>query len=1296
MTRRRITTEWRAEASQTTYTAARCPNAQHATEGASGDVTNSMSPYQQKHRLRWRKKRESRRRDFMKALREHSRWLEEMDAHRPQDPSCAICEIPIGGVICMGGDSKPLHWGCRESLANDVWHWNTVTTWKCSITSDASRETVCTTDVPKQGSSMPHATKRTAPKLCRFRQIPRQTHRVRNEFAGEQCYPDRHTTVCTWGDETRNTGTTARISGRPSRNTRTFLLPVATDEMRFHMESICLPEGKHTPIRYCGEAFRDCSKHMPRVYPTDARNDLALREVGSTLSGKHNKCAHRFILACARGRIERQRWQRALQGGLQNDEATCRRGNIDQVSNCKFLQRFLEQRGLYMEVIEVGQVQDFHKNHVLISRMFGDSGGRKIGVAVACLTSQHLWRVCREDMRSVQRVQNVVSFKGKPFKNSIGGRADVVQGQPRPVQCGRSPADKKAEPAPLVNGDNRCYLNSVLQCLWHCTSFETAAQDLIGQGATEEDSTLLPGIHWQLLRDYQNIYNRSMDERERNSASHIATRIHEGEQMDAQEFLANCLNDIECDGSPLASLWSGKEQKRYRCNSDRCGAWLYELECPEGSDGRCSANMSTDFRLLQLHVMHNNEPIQHLAQSIELYESEERMIDGDTRFRCAQCGNNRLPYHRTSITRAPQILMIHLRCFAYDAQKRRIEKVAHQMHIPQQVYVAGDVYDLRCTVVHGGPEAGSGHYWAFVNRDKEWHLCNDAKIEKVSQPEPWNRDLGYDKQVVYLLFYEKTSGEVLRLSEAAGYGTQEGTGYEAGRSSMDNSDYDERAGCCGEEETVESSVIRSESVMDAMGRDGVLMNTKQPVKSIFHKPEADPTAWGSRRSEESTGKPCKLRQTSDVSTKQYGHGQPNAASTNENTQTKGLRAGTQSEARLHSHQCNSEKPTDLDGDIDHRPNEKLGEPQATEQKTRARPASASDMHQSMLQRFPCQAIKKRSRHERVHLDPPDVAVLYNMYLAAANWNWKENMGRDPGNKPQANAGGTGILPADLERFLYAHCPQGEWQLRRILSASWISSWQQRQAQQNDEATLVRERCLNAQNLCLELLSEYKVTMKTNEERISELGQEGWEALEVGGISGNESLSDVLALALLGGCSIANDKDMVDSRQKMCARARARINKDPEADIGTRLKERRGAWAIASDEEHYQAPYERVKHVHPLMKYWFRKFEKSTERLQGGVRVRIYTRMDCVECDPEAHEMSLAGTEESEMPPLAHCTVRTSERRFAGVLVPVVDRSDAETENYEGQTAKNIALGDDNTLSRLSGSSYGKVSQRRAA
>ena len=285
----------------------------------------------------------------------------------------------------------------------------------------------------------------------------------------------------------------------------------------------------------------------------------------------------------------------------------------------------------------------------------------------------------------------------------------------------------------LVNGDNRCYINAVMQCLFHCRCFVREAKRLLP--FIDED---FPKEHKHLLEDYRNVYE-TKTESKLIGIPHFFE--HNGSQQDAQELLGcfthayikSPLTKIE---SPLSKLWAFKDEVKYRCPVPTCQQWQYELTCVGEPNPKPLGLLQLDVqRDYYEHGRKFTERFTDLQRCVDHYLSEER-TPADTVFQCGHCEDcGSLPFKKTSLAELPELLLINLKSFAYIGSTKM--KLPHRVTFPDELPLDGKLYKLRGVVYHGGGAYG-GHYWAFVSTSNgSWTLCNDNAVRPAIQAEPW-------------------------------------------------------------------------------------------------------------------------------------------------------------------------------------------------------------------------------------------------------------------------------------------------------------------------------------------------------------------------------------------------------------------------------------------------------------------------------------------------------------------------------------------------------------------------------
>ena len=310
-----------------------------------------------------------------------------------------------------------------------------------------------------------------------------------------------------------------------------------------------------------------------------------------------------------------------------------------------------------------------------------------------------------------------------------------------------------------------------MQCLFHCKCFLREVKRLLPLIEEASPTALrVPPRHLCILQDYQNLYE--------NSASRLhytGNCMHEGRQEDAQEFLSKCVNCIGSDGSPLTRLWTGAEEKQFRCPEPSCRRWQYELVCKAEDRDSCGKRNPLSVKLLQLYVQQGEggsiERFTDLQGCINHYEREHQMEVGPT-YDCVHCGLHCdkdsviAPLEKASLTELPELLMIHLRRF--ERVNGVVKKVSHRVDFPDRLPLGNQSYKLRGVVYHGGATVSSGHYWAYVSiSDNSWVLCDDWVVRPAAQGAPWQCRVGHPNPVVYLMFYERVENSGAASSQTA-------------------------------------------------------------------------------------------------------------------------------------------------------------------------------------------------------------------------------------------------------------------------------------------------------------------------------------------------------------------------------------------------------------------------------------------------------------------------------------------------------------------------------------------------
>jgi len=156
------------------------------------------------------------------------------------------------------------------------------------------------------------------------------------------------------------------------------------------------------------------------------------------------------------------------------------------------------------------------------------------------------------------------------------------------------------------------------------------------------------------------------------------------------------------------------------------------------------------FFILDLEIPKNNCSLLDCFTSFTQYET----LEGDNAWYNEEKGKKIDVKKRITFWSLPKILIITLKRFSFDGQKKRQDLVDIPLtDFSLSRFVSGYnakqyVYDLYAVCNHSGNTQG-GHYTAFVKTNKSWTHFNDSQVQ---------RNISVDKIITpkaYCLFYRK-------------------------------------------------------------------------------------------------------------------------------------------------------------------------------------------------------------------------------------------------------------------------------------------------------------------------------------------------------------------------------------------------------------------------------------------------------------------------------------------------------------------------------------------------------------
>ncbi|CAG8593490.1 13198_t:CDS:2 [Gigaspora margarita] len=364
----------------------------------------------------------------------------------------------------------------------------------------------------------------------------------------------------------------------------------------------------------------------------------------------------------------------------------------------------------------------------------------------------------------------------------------------------------------LRNLGNTCFMNSVLQCLSGTLPFARYFLDgsfrrhinksnpLGTEGVLAEAFAKLIQVMWS------DQFNFVSPVTFKEAIGRFAPQFSGCDQQDSQEFLAYLLDGLHEDlnivkKKPIIKELTPKEEEememlqpqiaseieweKYLLRNSSVVVSLFQgqfrnkLTCLTCNKTSSTYNV---FMYLSLPIPTNIDGEQvDLKMCLNDFTKEE-ILEGDDAWNCPRCKVSRRAKKQLTISRLPDILLIHLKRFSFNGPFR--DKLETKVHFPlrnldltsyvptpipqptpigfiPKTDIPGSggslynlqqtgpfVYDLYAVSNHYGGLNG-GHYTACV-RKNEWHTFDDSRVSKCDEQSVMTR-------AAYSLFYVRTS-----------------------------------------------------------------------------------------------------------------------------------------------------------------------------------------------------------------------------------------------------------------------------------------------------------------------------------------------------------------------------------------------------------------------------------------------------------------------------------------------------------------------------------------------------------
>eukprot|EP01094_Clydonella_sp_ATCC50884_P014697 TRINITY_DN251_c0_g1_i2.p1 TRINITY_DN251_c0_g1~~TRINITY_DN251_c0_g1_i2.p1 ORF type:complete len:646 (-),score=258.72 TRINITY_DN251_c0_g1_i2:1803-3698(-) len=299
----------------------------------------------------------------------------------------------------------------------------------------------------------------------------------------------------------------------------------------------------------------------------------------------------------------------------------------------------------------------------------------------------------------------------------------------------------------LKNQGATCYMNSLLQTMYHLGQFRKAVYEM----PTENDWDNQPekSIPLALQRVFHLLqYSDHAVSTKQLTKSFGWDSLEAFTQHDVQE-----LNRVLCDnleGKMKGTRVEGTVERLFRgkvFNYIKCVNVDYE------------SSRTEDFYDLQLNV----KGCEDLTKSFENY-IEVEMLDGDNKYRAEGHGLQDAK-KGVFLKELPPVLELQLKRFEYNPFQDAMCKINDKFIFPPEIdlepYLAPDAdrsvpskYTLFSVLVHSGDVYG-GHYYAFVKptTGPQWYKFDDDRVTKVTNEQAIDENFGGEIRTTHVNFY---------------------------------------------------------------------------------------------------------------------------------------------------------------------------------------------------------------------------------------------------------------------------------------------------------------------------------------------------------------------------------------------------------------------------------------------------------------------------------------------------------------------------------------------------------------
>lgn len=317
----------------------------------------------------------------------------------------------------------------------------------------------------------------------------------------------------------------------------------------------------------------------------------------------------------------------------------------------------------------------------------------------------------------------------------------------------------------LLNQGATCYLNSLVQALFHIPAFREFTFQL------DSSAKIISAVqslfaHMQLSEDCA-VSTKSL------TSAFGWSNADVFEQHDAQELFVSMADAM----SQESSDWDDFFTKQFKGSSSDV------LECP--SCGFKNTN-TTPFQDIPLNLSQDSDSKGFVFTDLLAATTVPETLDDKNLWTCGGCSNAVAAKKSLSYNSLPPILICHLKRTSYDQVTQRRTKITAPVYFSKEIdgkvlkndFAKTEKYKLKSILMHTGTASG-GHYKAMVQENGVWYEYDDSIVTELSREEEsklfWysDGDTEADDKAsssiyssAYMLIYQLQDEKTVALEEA--------------------------------------------------------------------------------------------------------------------------------------------------------------------------------------------------------------------------------------------------------------------------------------------------------------------------------------------------------------------------------------------------------------------------------------------------------------------------------------------------------------------------------------------------